>query len=50
MKILVTGANGFLGKYVVQELLEQNFEVRILVRSKTQIEKEPWSGHVEIFE
>ena len=32
MKALVTGANGFLGSYVVRQLLEQNDEVRTLTR------------------
>ena len=27
MKILVTGATGFLGKYVIDELLEHNYSI-----------------------
>ncbi|MDG2015376.1 MAG: SDR family oxidoreductase [Pirellulaceae bacterium] len=29
MKALVTGANGFLGSYVVRQLLDQDDQVRI---------------------
>lgn len=32
MKVLVTGANGFLGRHVVARLLERGHEVRALVR------------------
>ena len=34
MKVLVTGATGFLGKYLVQELVENNYEVVALGRNK----------------
>lgn len=37
MNILVTGANGLLGHYVVNELLNCNYTVRIIVRSKRNI-------------
>ncbi len=30
--VLVTGASGFLGTYVVQELLKRGFQVRAVVR------------------
>ena len=33
MTVLVTGATGFLGRHVVQHLLETNHEVRVMVRS-----------------
>jgi UDP-glucose 4-epimerase len=33
MRVLVTGANGFLGRYLAQALLERGHEVRALVRS-----------------
>ena len=32
-RILVTGANGYLGMWVVQTLLEQGYGVRAVVRS-----------------
>ncbi|MDX9746960.1 MAG: NAD-dependent epimerase/dehydratase family protein [Paludibacter sp.] len=37
MKILVTGANGLLGHHVVETLLHQNEEVRIIVRSTANL-------------
>jgi len=37
MKVLVTGANGFLGHRVVMELLLRNEQVRIIVRSTRDI-------------
>lgn len=46
MKILVTGANGFLGRAVVAALLEQSIAVRALIRSRPP---EPWGDRVEIF-
>jgi len=33
MKVLVTGATGFLGKYVVEELAEQGYQVRAFGRN-----------------
>ncbi|MFX1536967.1 MAG: NAD-dependent epimerase/dehydratase family protein [Promethearchaeota archaeon] len=32
MKALVTGATGFLGSHIVDELMENNYEVRVLIR------------------
>jgi nucleoside-diphosphate-sugar epimerase len=37
MKVLLTGATGFIGKALVLELLKQNFEVSIAVRHKTNL-------------
>ena len=33
MKALVTGANGFLGKYIVEQLLQSGWQVRTLTRN-----------------
>lgn len=33
-KILVTGANGYIGVWLVRTLLEQGYSVRAVVRSK----------------
>ena len=37
MKVLVTGANGFLAANIVRELLLRNFEVRGMVRAKADL-------------
>ena len=37
MKILVTGASGFIGSYLVDKLLEYNFEVLAIVRSNVNL-------------
>ncbi len=36
MKVLVTGATGFVGQWLVESLLQQGFEVRILRRKSSQ--------------
>jgi UDP-glucose 4-epimerase len=47
MKVLVTGAGGFLGCAVVASLLERGHEVRAIVRPSSPIPV--WSDKVEIF-
>ncbi len=37
MKLLLTGATGFIGKNLVEELIQQNFNVSIAVRQKTNL-------------
>ncbi len=49
MKVLVTGANGFLGRHVVATLLAQGHEVRALVRPASNIERLGWGSDVEVF-
>lgn len=47
MKVLVSGAGGFLGRYVVKCLLARGHSVRAMVRPASS---EPsWNGHVEIY-
>ncbi len=36
MKALVTGANGFLGSYIVKQLLDEKHEVRMLTRMRSE--------------
>ena len=49
MKLLVTGATGFLGQHVVRSALAQGFEVRALARPKATLGE--WANHpaCEIF-
>ncbi|WP_427162007.1 NAD-dependent epimerase/dehydratase family protein [Aliinostoc sp. HNIBRCY26] len=45
MKILVTGASGFLGQYVVAAALSQGYQVRAAVRPSTAQNLLPWYNH-----
>ena len=45
MKLFITGASGFLGKYVVAEALRQGFQVQAMVRPKTDISTLSWHQH-----
>ncbi len=49
MKILVTGANGFLGRHVVAALLARGHQVRALVRPAVRLDALGWPPSVEIF-
>jgi nucleoside-diphosphate-sugar epimerase len=42
MKLLVTGANGFLGRFVVDEALRRGHAVRAMVRSKASAARAGW--------
>jgi len=48
MKLLVTGASGFLGKYVVAAALRRGHQVRAVVRPATDISRIPWSSHSHV--
>ncbi len=48
MKVLVTGAGGFLGSRVVTELLERGHAVRAIVRPASRSTPEEWRGRAEI--
>ena len=47
MKILVTGATGFVGNYVVNELLKYDHYIIATSKSDPIYEKNNWSGKVE---
>lgn len=49
MRILVTGANGFLGAHVVAALLARGHRVRALVRPSARLETHGWPSSVEIY-
>lgn len=45
MKLLVTGASGFLGNYVVAEALRRGHQVRAVVRPSSNEQRLPWHNH-----
>lgn len=49
MKVLVTGANGFLGRHVVAALLARGHRVRALVRPAARVDELGWSDSVGLF-
>lgn len=48
MRILVTGATGYIGGRLVPRLLERGYTVRVLVRDEGRIAGRPWFHLVEI--
>jgi nucleoside-diphosphate-sugar epimerase len=49
LKVLITGANGFLGRRVVAEFLARGHAVRALVRPAADVERLGWPDEVEVF-
>lgn len=50
MKILVTGATGYIGGRLIPRLLEKGYSVRVYVRDARKIEGRGWFDKVEVFE
>ncbi|GAA5335323.1 MULTISPECIES: DUF2867 domain-containing protein [Thermus] len=50
MRVLVTGATGYVGGRLVPRLLERGHRVRVLVRDARRLEGRPWAGQVEVVE
>lgn len=48
MLLLITGASGFLGRYVVAEALRQGHQVRAVVRPSTQASRFSWHNHPQV--
>lgn len=48
MILLVTGASGFLGKYVVAEALRRGHKVRAVVRPAGDVTQLPWHNHSSV--
>jgi 2-alkyl-3-oxoalkanoate reductase len=45
MKLLITGASGFVGQYVVAEALRKGHQVSAVVRPSSDTKKLPWANH-----
>ena len=48
MKVLVTGATGYIGGRLVSRLVERNLTVRVLVRDRERVRGRTWSEMVEV--
>lgn len=48
MRILVTGATGYVGGRLVPRLLERGHTVRVLVRDPSRLQGRPWLSQVEV--
>jgi uncharacterized protein YbjT (DUF2867 family) len=48
MKVLVTGATGYIGGLLIPLLLERGHEVRVMVRDPQRVAGRSWSDSVEI--
>lgn len=50
MKVLVTGATGYVGGRLVPKLLERGHTVRVIARDRHRLDDVPWRGDVDIVE
>ena len=48
MRILVTGATGYVGGRLIPRLLERGHQVRVFVRDPQRIAGRPWAAQVEV--
>ncbi|NDJ16065.1 NAD-dependent epimerase/dehydratase family protein [Myxacorys almedinensis] len=48
MKLLITGASGFLGQYVVVEALRRGHQVRAVVRPSGDVTRYTWHDHPSV--
>ncbi len=48
MKLLVTGAGGFLGRYVVKSAVERGHEVRAMIRPASRLVPPSWRWHPQV--
>ncbi|HEX3035336.1 MAG TPA: DUF2867 domain-containing protein [Thermodesulfobacteriota bacterium] len=48
MKVLITGATGYIGGRLVPDVLERGHRVRVLVRDQRRIIGRPWADDVEV--
>ena len=47
-RVLVTGASGYVGGRLIQELLLKGFSIRIMVRDIRKVSGQPWFSKVEV--
>jgi len=45
MKVLVTGGNGFIGSFLIEQLIERGWQVRVLIRKTSNLQ---WIHHLPI--
>lgn len=50
MKILVTGATGYVGGRLVPKLIDRGHQVRVIVRDLHRLDDVPWRGLVDVVE
>ncbi len=50
MKILVTGATGYIGGRLIPRLLQAGHNVRVVVRDQRRVRDRVWASQTEIFE
>jgi len=48
MRVLVTGATGYIGGRLVPRLLERGFDVRCMTRDPDRLTLDPWRDQVEV--
>ncbi|QDC46209.1 NAD(P)-dependent oxidoreductase [Candidatus Methylopumilus universalis] len=50
MKVLLTGASGFIGKNLIPKLLEKKYQVLAIARSVESIKDLEWFGHIKVIQ
>ncbi|MGD8440316.1 MAG: NAD(P)H-binding protein, partial [Holophagae bacterium] len=48
MRILVTGATGYIGGRLVPRLLERGHSIRVMVRDPARVAGRAWANNVEV--